>query len=94
MEQLQPDWLVVMASEELDELPKELRYYADKLDNLICPTWVNPYLILNKLDELEELVDDHDLSGAWFSVHARVDNAVVMVTMPWIRQVSPQCLLS
>jgi hypothetical protein len=65
-----------MTSEELSDPRKWLRYYADKLDNLICPAWVNPCLLLDKLGELEELVDDHDLSGAWFSAHARVDNVV------------------
>jgi hypothetical protein len=30
----------------------------------------------------------HLLSGQWFSAHARVDGAVVMVTMPEICQVS------
>ncbi len=39
----------------------------DKLVNLIHPTWANPYLLLDQLVELEELVDDCDLLGAWFS---------------------------
>jgi hypothetical protein len=82
MEQLQPDPLVDMTSEELNDLRKGLRYYADKLGNLIPPTWSNPCLLLDKLGELEKLVGDHDLSGAWISAHARVDDAVVMVTMP------------
>ncbi len=43
--------------------------------------------------ELEKLVDEHELLGAWFSTHARVDNAVVMVTMPEIRLVSPRCFI-
>jgi hypothetical protein len=89
----QPDLLVDKKSEELDDLHKGLRYYADKLDNLISPTWSNPCLILDKLGELEELVDDHDLTGAWFSAHAKVDDAVVMVRMPEICLVSPQCFI-
>jgi hypothetical protein len=32
MEQLQPEPLVDMMSDELDKLCKELRYYADQLD--------------------------------------------------------------
>jgi hypothetical protein len=71
------------------EVLKGLRYYADKLGNLISPIWSNLCLLLNKLGEFEELVDGRDLSGAWFSTHARVDNAVVMVMMPEIQQVSP-----
>ncbi len=93
MEQLQPEPLVDMMSEELNELHKGLRYYGDKLDNLICPTCANPCLLLNKMGELVELVDNHELSGAWFSTHARVDDAVVMVTTPGIRQVSPRCFI-
>jgi hypothetical protein len=71
MEQLQPDPLVDKTSEELNKLHKGLRYYADKLDNLFCPTWANPCLILNKLGELDKLIDEHDLLGAWFSAHAK-----------------------
>ena len=78
-----------MTSEELNELLKGLRYYVDKLDNLIHPTWANPCLLLDKMGELVELVDNHKLPGAWFSAHARVDDALAMVTMPGVRQVSP-----
>jgi hypothetical protein len=63
IEQLQPDPLVDMTSDELNKLCKESRYYADKIDNLICPTCANPCLILIEMGELEELVDDYDLSG-------------------------------
>ncbi len=91
MEQLQPDLLVDMTSEDLNGLRKELKLYADRLGALILPTWSNPFEILAKLGDLEETVDDHDLSRAWFSVHARVDSAVVMVTTPEICLVSPQC---
>ncbi len=45
------------------------------------------------MGELEELVDEHDLSGAWFGAHARVNDAVVMVTMPEIRLISPRCFI-
>jgi hypothetical protein len=38
MEQLQPDPMVDKTSEELNELREGLRYFADKLDNLIHPT--------------------------------------------------------
>jgi hypothetical protein len=89
MEQLHPDPLVDMASEDLNDLHEELRLYADSLGTLIHLAWLNPCLILAKLVELEETIDDHDLSGAWFSAHARVDGAVVMVTMSEIRLVSP-----
>jgi hypothetical protein len=88
MEQLQPEPLVDMTSEEPNELREGLRYYVDKLDNLICLTWANPCLLLHKMGELVELVDNHELWGAWFSAHARVDDAIVMVTMPGIWQVS------
>jgi hypothetical protein len=71
MEQLQAEQLVDMMSEELNELCEGLRYYADRLDNLICPTWANPYFLLNKMGELVELVDNHELSGAWFSAHVQ-----------------------
>jgi hypothetical protein len=95
MEQLQPEPLVDMTSEELNELHKglRLRYYADKLDNLIRPTWANPCLLLNKMGELVELVDNHELSGAWFSSHARFNDAVVIVKMPGIRQGIPRCFI-
>jgi hypothetical protein len=93
MEQLQPDPLVEMMSEELDKLRKELRCYADKIDNLICPTWAHPCLLLIEMGELDELIEEHDLLGAWFSTHVTVDNAVVMVMMPEIRLVSPCCFI-
>jgi hypothetical protein len=93
MEQLQPDPLVDMMSDELDKLRKELRYYADQFDNLICPTWANPCLLLIKMGKLDEMIDEHELSGAWFSAHARVDDAVVMVTTPEIHLVSPRCFI-
>jgi hypothetical protein len=88
MEQLQPDPLVNMTIDKLDKLRKELWYYADQLDNLICPTWANSCLLLVKMGELDELIEEHELPGAWFSAHARVNNAVVMVTAPEIWQVS------
>jgi hypothetical protein len=52
MEQLQPDLLVDTTSEDLDDLRKELKLYADRLRTPILPTWVNPCLILNKLGKL------------------------------------------
>jgi hypothetical protein len=63
MEQLQPAPLVDLTSEDLIDWCKELRFYADSIGALLLPTWSNPCLILAKLGELEELVDDHDLSG-------------------------------
>jgi hypothetical protein len=66
---------------------------VDKLDNLICPTWVNPCLLLIKMGELDELIDEHKLSRAWYSAHAGVDNVVMMVTMPEIGQVSLCCFV-
>jgi hypothetical protein len=89
MEQLLPYPLVDKTSEELNELRKELRYYVDELDNLFCPTWANPCLILDKLGEVDKSIDEHDLSGTWFSAHDRVNKAVVMVTAPEIRLLSP-----
>ncbi len=89
MEQLQPDLLVDMISEDLNDLCKGLRFFVYKLGTLILPTWKNPCLVLVKLGELEGLVDDHDLLGAWFSAHANVDGVVVMVAMSEIKQVSP-----
>ncbi len=85
MEQLQPEPLVDRTSEELNELLEGLRCKVDKLDNLICPTWVNPCLLLDKMGELVELVDNHELQRAWFSTHARVNDAVAMVMMPGFR---------
>ncbi len=93
MGQLQPDPLVEMTSEDLNNLCKGSRFYADSIGPLILLTWSNPFLILAKLGELEELVDDHDLLGAWFIAHARVDGAVVMVTKSEIGLVSPQCFI-
>ncbi len=93
MEQLQPEPLVDMTSEDLNGLHKGLRCVVDKLDNLIRPTWANPCLLLNRMSDLVELVDNHELSGAWFSAHARENNAVVMVTTPGIWQVSPECFI-
>ncbi len=93
MEQIQPDPLVDMTSDDLsNDLCKKLRLYADSLGTLILPTSSKPNLILTKLGELEETADDNDLlGGAWFSTHARVDGAIAMVTTPEIRLVSPQC---
>jgi hypothetical protein len=93
MEQLQPDPLVDMTSEDLNDLCEGLRFYVDSIGALILPTWSNPCLILTKLGELEDLVDDHDLLGAWFGTHARIDGAVVMVTTPEICLVSLQCFI-
>ncbi len=93
MEQLQPDPLVDMTSKDLDELHKELTLYVDRLGTLVLPTWANPCLILEKLGELEESVDYHDLLGAWFSAHARLNNVVVMVTSPEICLVSSRCFI-
>jgi hypothetical protein len=45
------------------------------------------------MGELDELIDEHELSRAWFSTHARVDNMVVMLMMPEIRQVSLRCFI-
>ena len=59
MEQLQPDPLVDMTSEDLNDLRKELKLYADRLDNLILPKWSNAFEISDKLYELEEMVEAH-----------------------------------
>jgi hypothetical protein len=65
MAQLQPDPLVDMRSDRLDKLREELRYYANQLDNyLICPTWANPCLLLIKMSDLDEWMEDHELLGA------------------------------
>jgi hypothetical protein len=61
MEELQPDPLVDMTNEDLNDLRKELKLYVDRLDTLILPTLSNAFEILDKLGELEEMVDDHDL---------------------------------
>ncbi len=45
------------------------------------------------MGELDELIEEHELSGAWFSAHARVDDAVVMVTTPEICLVCPHCFI-
>jgi hypothetical protein len=63
MEQLQPDPLVDMTNEDLDDLREELKLYAGRLGTLVLPTWSNAFEILNKLYELEERVEAHDLSG-------------------------------
>jgi hypothetical protein len=55
----------------------------DRLETLILPKRSNA---CNKLHKFEEAVEVHRLSGQWFSAHARVDGAVVMVTMPEIRR--------
>ncbi len=91
MEQLQLDPFVDMTNEDLDDLGKELKLYADRLGTLILPTWLNAFEILDRLGGLEETVDDHDISGACFSAHARVDGVVVLVTTPEICLVSPRC---
>ncbi len=93
MAQLQPEWLVDMTSDKLNKLHEELRYYADQLDNLVRPRWANSCLLLIKVDELQELVDEHELSGAWFSAHAGVNNVIVMVTRPEIGLISPRCFI-
>jgi hypothetical protein len=89
MEQLQPEQLVNMTSDELNKLHKELRYYVDQLDNRVRLTWAHLCLLRIKMGAFEELIDDHELLGAWFSAHARVNDVVVMVTTPEIRLVCP-----
>jgi hypothetical protein len=88
MEQLQPNILVEMTDEELKELHNELTIIANRLEVLILPKWSNAFEISNKFHELGEVVEMHCLSEQWFSVHTRVDGAVVIVMMPEICQAS------
>jgi hypothetical protein len=61
---------------------------VESLKDLTCPEWSSALDITNELHRLQEAVDDHSLNQRLFSVHARVDGTVMMVTKPEICRVS------
>jgi hypothetical protein len=69
-----------MTVKELDALCRQLTNIAENLEDLICPEWSSALDITNELHRLQEAVDDHSLNQRWFSVHARADGTVMMVT--------------
>jgi hypothetical protein len=82
------DPLVDMTVEELDALCCQSKDIVENLEDLSHSEWSSALDITNELHRLREVVDDHSLNQSWFSVHARVDGTVMMVTAPVIRRVS------
>ncbi len=58
------------------------------LTELLVHEWPSAFDITNELHRLQEAVNEYSLNQIWFSVHARVDGTVMMVTIPEIRRVS------
>jgi hypothetical protein len=90
MEGLQPNPLVDMMLEELETLRHQLTDIVENLGDLILPEWSNALEFTNELHGLREAVEAHCLNRQWFSVHARIDGTVVMVTRPdicWVSQI-------
>jgi hypothetical protein len=88
MEWVLPNPLVGMTVEELRALRHQLKNIAKNLEDLIRPEWSSALDIFDEIHKFREAVDDHSLNQRWFSVHARVDGTVMMVTSPEIHRVS------
>ncbi len=88
MEEILPNPLVDVTVEELDALRHQLKNILENLEDLIRLEWSSAFDITNELHKIEETVDDLSLNQRWFSVHARVDGIVMMVTTLEICQVS------
>jgi hypothetical protein len=83
-----PNPSVDMMVEDLANLRCQLKNVAKNLTELLVHEWPSALDITNELHRLREAVNEYSLNQIWFSVHARVDGTVMMVTMPEIRWVS------
>jgi hypothetical protein len=83
-----PNPSVDMTVEDLVNLWHQLKIVAKNLTDLLVHEWQGALDITNELHRLREAVDEYSLNRIWFSMHARVDGTVMMVTMPEIRWVS------
>jgi hypothetical protein len=79
---------VDMTVEDLANLRHQLKNVAKNLTDLLVHEWPSALDIINELHKLREAVCKYSLNQIWFSVHARVDGTVMMVSMPEIRWVS------
>ncbi len=84
MEWVPPNPLVDMTVEKLAKLCHQLKNIAQNLADLLLPEWSSALDITNKLHRLRDAVNDISLNQRWFSMHARVDGAVMMATTPEI----------
>jgi hypothetical protein len=83
-----PNLLVDMMVEEVAKLCRQLKNIAQNLADIYLPKWPNALDITNELHRLREAVDEYSLNRIWFSVHARVDGTVMMITTQEVRWVS------
>jgi hypothetical protein len=90
MECVPPNPLVDMRVEDLANLRRQCQFKNDakNLADLLCHEWLSALDITNELHRLQEAVDEYSLNQIWFSVHARVDGTVMMITTPEIRRAS------
>jgi hypothetical protein len=77
-----------MTVEDLANLRCQLKNVAKNLTELLVHEWPSALDITNELHRLQEAVNEYSLNQTWFSVHARVDGTVMMVTTPEIHRVS------
>ncbi len=83
-----PNPSVDMMVEDLTNLRRQLKNVAKNLTELLVNEWPSALDITNELHRLREAVDEYSLHQIWFSMHARVDGTVMMVTAPEICRVS------
>jgi hypothetical protein len=88
MEWVPPKSLVDMMEEDLANLRRQFKNIAKNLADLLLHEWPSALDITNELHRLQETVDEYSLNQIWFSVHARVDGTVKMITTPEIHWVS------
>jgi hypothetical protein len=72
----------------LVNLGHQLKNVAENLADLLIHEWPSALDITNELHRLQKAVDEYSLNQIWFSVHARVDGTVMMITTPEIRWIS------
>jgi hypothetical protein len=78
---------VDMMVEDLANLWRQLKNIAKNLADLLHE-WPSALDIMNELHRLREAVDEYSLNRIWFSVHARVERTVILITAPEIHRVS------
>ena len=79
---------VDMTVKELDKLCRQVKNIAQNLTDLLIPEWSSALDITNELHRLHEALDEYSLNRRWFSMHARVEGTVMIVTTPEICRVS------
>jgi hypothetical protein len=80
--------LVDMTVEELADLNRQLKSVAENIADLLLPGWPSALDITNELHRLCKAVNEYSPNQIWFSLQARVDGTVMMITAPEIRRVS------